>query len=83
MSFSFFLFSFASLGPALQRQVQNGPTSDEIEAQRARYRLKKTFSPSLQGTLCNMNPCWQIIYLFICLFLSPPCLAAFAIRKMI
>ncbi|GLD59662.1 ena/VASP-like protein isoform X6 [Lates japonicus] len=33
--YSRFLF-FSMSCPAVQRQVQNGPTSDEIEAQRAR-----------------------------------------------
>lgn len=30
------VLSFVSLGPAVQRHVQNGPTSDEMEVQRAR-----------------------------------------------
>ncbi|KAI3364432.1 hypothetical protein L3Q82_011225, partial [Scortum barcoo] len=31
----------ADVGPAVQRQVQNGPTSDEIEAQRARQMMEQ------------------------------------------
>ncbi|KAM4529029.1 enah/Vasp-like b isoform X2 [Fundulus heteroclitus] len=41
MLFALNVLSAQDGGPALQRQVQNGPTSDEIEAQRARQMMEQ------------------------------------------
>ncbi|KAM6914899.1 enah/Vasp-like b isoform 3-T4 [Xenentodon cancila] len=41
MLFALNVLSSQDGGPALQRQVQNGPTSDEIEAQRARQMMEQ------------------------------------------
>lgn len=50
-------------GPAVQRQVQNGPTSEEMEAQRARWAFlifKAAAVSDIDGpanliTLCNID----------------------------
>ncbi|XP_008396571.1 enah/Vasp-like b isoform X1 [Poecilia reticulata] len=41
MLFALNVLSAQDGGPALQRQVQNGPTSDEIDAQRARQMMEQ------------------------------------------
>ncbi|XP_068198711.1 enah/Vasp-like b isoform X2 [Antennarius striatus] len=41
MLFALNVLSAQDGGPAVQRQVQNGPTSDEIEAQRARQMMEQ------------------------------------------
>ncbi|KAF7231290.1 enah/Vasp-like b isoform X1 [Nothobranchius furzeri] len=41
MLFALSILSAQDGGPALQRQVQNGPTSDEIEAHRARQMIEQ------------------------------------------
>ncbi|XP_061563211.1 enah/Vasp-like b isoform X3 [Cololabis saira] len=41
MLFALNVLSAQDGGPALQRQVQNGPTSDEMEAQRARQMMEQ------------------------------------------
>ncbi|XP_071768568.1 enah/Vasp-like b [Centroberyx gerrardi] len=41
MLFALNVLSTQDGGPAVQRQVQNGPTSDEIEAQRARQMMEQ------------------------------------------
>ncbi|KAG7509260.1 ena VASP isoform X2 [Solea senegalensis] len=49
MLFALNVLSAQDGGPAVQRQVQNGPTSDEIDAQRARQMMEQQQQQQMQA----------------------------------